>query len=138
MNEGENRVRMVAFFFISLKSSEQTEGLNPFQVPKGCPHVGLQMQEPVLSSKMTAKVESSLAPGKGQTRRTQARVETRGSGKGEVKEMSSVCGGSLPRDGAKKKKKNPTGPNSTVPHTEWTPLAVFLRSSSSSFYFPFL
>lgn len=53
-----------------------------------------------LSSRMAAKVTSSLVPGKGQSGKTRARTEARGSGKGEGKEMSSVCEGSRPRDGA--------------------------------------
>lgn len=72
---------------------------------------------------------------KGVTGKAQAWTETRGSGKGEVKEMSTVCGGSWPRDGTIIKT---TGPNYTVPHTEWTPLTVSLRCSSSPFYFLFV
>lgn len=49
---------------------------------------------------------------------SEASNEAGGSGKGEVKEMNTVCGGSSPRDHAIKT----TGPNYTIPHREWTPL----------------
>lgn len=49
---------------------------------------------------------------------SEASTEEGGSGKGEVKEMNIVCGGSSPRDHAIKT----TGPNYTIPHREWTPL----------------
>lgn len=49
---------------------------------------------------MEEEEELPLPCAKGVTGKTQARTETRGSGKGEVKEMSTVCGGSWPRDGA--------------------------------------
>lgn len=49
---------------------------------------------------------------------SEASSEAGGSGKGEVKEMNTVCGGSSPRDHAIKT----TGLNYTIPHREWTPL----------------
>lgn len=46
--------------------------------------------------------------------------EAGGSGKGEAKEMNTVCGGSSPRDHPIKT----TELNYTVPHREWTPLSA--------------
>lgn len=60
--------------------------------------------------------------------------EAGGSGKGEVKEMNTVCEGSSPRDHAIKT----TGPNYNVPHRELTPLSASLNRSSSLSYTYFL
>lgn len=70
---------------------------------------------------------------KGSQKKVGALSEAGGSGKGEVKEMDIVCGGSLPRDRMIRKKT--TGPNRTVLHREWTPLTVSLRCSSFSTLF---